>query len=997
MNQSPLVHGLSVGLAAATLCLVAETQTPSPLLESASAPQVDLRAALEEWRVDFGQAWRARPNYETGHANFIYGFNAAPRTKPVTDAEYYRTARDFMIEANGLMGIEDTTLVEDQVLVLPMGLYGSTDKVTVRFRQAVNGVPVERGFVNSLFELQSGKLLSLDTTGLPNVAGLDTTPTVDAETAVGFAIQQFRQETGITDVTFTNPELVIAQEKVGKFRQGTLTWKTRVLSDAPGQVEGFVYYVAAQGSARVAQKEAGVHFFDVGGTVTSLATPGTLPDTASNPEQAFPMAYMTVTSSAGTTTTDANGNFNFPGATGPLAVTFAYNGLYNNTNDSSGAEYVLTQNLTGTGNNVLMNAAANQDDTAEANVFLNINRQRDWTRAQNAADGMMDFVNTSNVMINDTCNAFYNGNSTNYYPLAGGCNNTAFSTVISHEQGHWQNDRYGSGNGFDGFGEGNADVFAMYLHDDPIVGNGFTTGGGIIRSGNNTRQYCGDGNNGCHGGVHANGEVHMGAMWKMRANLNSTHGNAQGDMIADILFSGFMNAYDQGLIDSIIETQLLTLDDDDGQIENGSPNYSDIDAAFRTQGFPGFDLSFIVASNFIHVSDTPDEAGPYGVAADLSPLFSPTVAVATLEYRVNGAGGFIPVAMTNLQGNTWTGLIPGVPSPARIDYRITAFDGSANSQTFPDGGLFDFSIGETQLFFTDGFETVGDNGWTHQQVATQDDWQHDAPNPSGSPNDPGVAANGTRIWGNDLAPSGFNGDYQPNVNNFLLSPPIDLSGAVGSKLSFNRWLTVEEGIFDRATISVNGTQVFANPLNGHLLDNAWTPVEIDISSVADGIANTQVEFRLVSDGGLEFGGWNIDDFEILTSDPTPTACQPTNYGAGTAGVAGVPLLDSGGVQSQLGTMFQAKIKNGPPNGTAILGVGNTQISIPFLGGTLLTLPNLIRTTVPLDIFGQGTVPISLIGTGLSPGATFFMQGIVFDGAAPSGVSFTRGMQVVLCN
>ena len=47
-------------------------------------------------------------------------------------------------------------------------------------------------------------------------------------------------------------------------------------------------------------------------------------------------------------------------------------------------------------------------------------------------------------------NAFFNGSSTNYYLAGGGCNNTAFSTVVAHEQGHWLNQRYGTGNGNDG-------------------------------------------------------------------------------------------------------------------------------------------------------------------------------------------------------------------------------------------------------------------------------------------------------------------------------------------------------------------------------------------------------------------------------------------------------------------------------------------------------------------------------------------------------------------
>jgi hypothetical protein len=45
-----------------------------------------------------------------------------------------------------------------------------------------------------------------------------------------------------------------------------------------------------------------------------------------------------------------------------------------------------------------------------------------------------------------------------------------------------------------------------------------------------------------------------------------------GDLAADTIFIGWMNAYNQSTIHSVIETQWLTLDDDDGDINNGTPN-----------------------------------------------------------------------------------------------------------------------------------------------------------------------------------------------------------------------------------------------------------------------------------------------------------------------------------------------------------------------------------------------------------------------------------------
>ena len=80
----------------------------------------------------------------------------------------------------------------------------------------------------------------------------------------------------------------------------------------------------------------------------------------------------------------------------------------------------------------------------------------------------------------------------------------------------------------------------------------------------------------------------MGALWKVRANLNTTLGNTPGDQTSNLLWNGWMNAYNQGTITSAIETQWLTLDDDNGDLSDGSPHDVEIDAGFVAQGFPGF-------------------------------------------------------------------------------------------------------------------------------------------------------------------------------------------------------------------------------------------------------------------------------------------------------------------------------------------------------------------------------------------------------------------------
>lgn len=273
------------------------------------------------------------------------------------------------------------------------------------------------------------------------------------------------------------------------------------------------------------------------------------------------------------------------------------------------------------------------------------------------------------------------------------------------------------------------------------------------------------------------------------------------------------------------------------------------------------------------LDDTQDEVGPYTALLTATPLNNETISGVDLLYRVDG-GNFQTVAMSPTgMPDEWGGDIPGQVSPAVVEYYLIASDTGGNQAWLPDGftpgqTFFRFNVGLKQTVFFDDFET--DKGWTHAQVQTQDDWQRGIPNGASgtssgvSWSDPGSAYSGQRVWGNDLAPSGYNGSYQPNVHNWLESPPLDCSQSSDTRLRFQRWLTIEDGQYDQAEIKINGNLVWSNPTGTHTLDTSWQDVDLDISQYADGNGAVKVRFILKSDGGLELGGWNIDDVEVYS-------------------------------------------------------------------------------------------------------------------------------------
>lgn len=875
--------------------------------------------ALEAFQAKHEGSWILRDRHDIKAGRFLYGGKLAPAFAPSTEADFAALSWSALEQANDMFRIAPETLQVSEVRVLPLSRGGLRDKVAVNMVQVHNGVPVVGGHVDFLFHTD-GHLVGLDSLAFPGVEQLSTDPVISADRAVREAIQAFSEIEEMFARTNTEGQLVIYPDQSGKLAEPRLAWAIEVWNRDNTLPAGRRIYVAADTAAGTilgndqlvhecgfehgsGAAEEHVHTavcahdhehdaaapVDFVGHVDSWATPGILPDTASNPEVVIAMPYLRVNSSAGSVQTDINGDFVLPySGTSPLDLTFEYRGTYCRIYNQAGATYSYTQTFTpGVADNALMNDERTQQSTAHANVFKSVVDMREWLVSVDPSDDTLEFQVRANVNINNNCNAFFDGSSINFYVAGSNCVNTAYSTVSAHEEGHWLNVLYSSGNGSDGFGEGAADIWAMFLYDTPIVGENFCGNGCNIRTGTNTRQYCGSG---CYGQVHTDGEVLMGAFWKWRENLNASLGNAAGDLVADTLCIAWFNAYNDGQILPVIEDHLLALDDDDGNIGNGTPNFTEIDNGFRAQGFPGVDLDYIAIVH-AELGDTQNEAGPYVVEANLAPQFGSSINFASVKYSVDG-GATQTVPMTPLGGNDYIATIPGQVSPAQVIYWIEAEDDLGNTDRYPKKTDAGFLVGLRRIAYFSDFETPGDDGWSHEYGGgtsnSHDDWQHDSPKGNGG--DPSSAYSGNLVWANDVGNSGWNGLYQSNVNNRLISPAIDCTNYSGLRLRFARWLTVESGQYDQARVRVAGNIIWTNDNNSDTIDTAWQVVDYDVSSFADGNPSVIMRWELRTDGGTEFGGWTVDDVMLysleasgatdtilLTGDTAPTAGSTADY------------------------------------------------------------------------------------------------------------------------
>ena len=227
-------------------------------------------------------------------------------------------------------------------------------------------------------------------------------------------------------------------------------------------------------------------------------------------------------------------------------------------------------------------SAATVNAAAHTTTAYWVDRTNEYARSILGNTAQLTTASGIGVTLNiaSTCNAYYTGNTINFYQAGGGCSNTAFSTVIAHEWGHGLDDRYGGISQTNGLSEGWGDIIGCYLLDTPNLGSGFQTAGVPLRSGNNTTQYpC----TGC--AVHTAGQSWMGLAWKLRNRLATTYGNrtqaiaVTNDIVVSTIAANALNQADA-------VREVFVADDNDGNLANGTPNYNDLVWACNQHSLP---------------------------------------------------------------------------------------------------------------------------------------------------------------------------------------------------------------------------------------------------------------------------------------------------------------------------------------------------------------------------------------------------------------------------
>lgn len=500
------------------------------------------------------------------------------------------------------------------------------------------------------------------------------------------------------------------------------------------------------------------------------------------------------------------------------------------------------------------------------------------------------FVNQqtdATVNIDDQCNAFSDGTDINFFRAGGPCENTGrLSDVVHHEYGHSTHFHAilpGAG-AFDGaLSEGISDYLAATMSDDSGMGRGFFYSDQPLREldpPNFEHRWPDD----IAGDVHETGLIIGGALWDLRELLVDKHGQELGVATADDLwFQSIRRAED---IPTMYH-EVLAADDDDGDLENGTPNVCEINQAFGRHGLQAWSAT---VTDLAGATSTDG----YAVSAAITGLYDAcpgeSVTGVELRWNVRGASMTETIAMAP-SGGTYLASIPPQPPGTVVQYRVVVQLETGDSFSLPQNPAdpkYEMFVGEVvPLYCTDFEDDPFAAGWTHELVdgpdnEGADDWQWGNPSSQAGSGDPDDAFSGSRVLGNDLGKGNFNGTYQPNIVNRASTPVIDVQGYTDVRLQYRRWLNVEDAFFDQATIYANGEAAWQNldseqgeASSTHHEDGEWRFHDVELSPFVSDEGTVQVSWELATDQGLQLGGWTLDDVCVVAyvaPAPPPAEC-----------------------------------------------------------------------------------------------------------------------------
>jgi hypothetical protein len=827
---------------------------------SYGAPPASRRAAWDRFLRAAGassrpEAWQALWDRDTRSPLRIFGAGI-PAPGTVADAAVAAAhARAFVAAHRDLLApgasIDDLQLVAND---LDAGLR------TVAFTQharVVGGglVPVIGGRVGFRYKNDRLIVIAAETFAAPRLPA----PQIASDAAVLAASAWIAEQHA--SASLREPPDFVALPLV---RAGGVNLRLahRVVLDAAAPRARWAVYVDARSGAPLAREQ--LLRFDTASII--FDTPVRAPQLG---RTTFPAERLDIQVDGAPVETGDGGVFSWTSTGMPASVLVDAVGSLVDVNNDAGLG--ATALFSGTdGAQVLWSLADDELGDAQLTTFIHANLIKAHARTIAPAMTFLDAQLPVRPNIEDAagCNAFWDGDALNFYRQTGNCNNTArLPDVVYHEFGHGfhQHSVIAGAGALDGaLGEAAGDTMAASKTHDPRIAPGFYLMGDTeLRRLDELHHWPED----ISGDPHETGLIWGGAMWDLRAYLTADLGQDQGDAVTNKLY------YQALRRSSNIPTtyaEILAADDDDGDLSNGTPHICAINRAFSRHGLsPWLDAA---GTTLVHepLTVVPYSKEPHPLEVTTKQAYPQCMATAkidSVDLSFHLVGGGLGTASLTQDGDAWKGSLPATADGSALRYTLMAsVDGYGRE--LPDNPADDeyrVFVGDVVPIYCNDFETQID-GWTFaDDKGGSGDFEWGTP--QGAAGDPTAAFSGQKVLGDHL---GGDGTYKPFHTVSATSPVIDVGQERNVRLQFRRWLTVKDGIYDQASVIVNGQVMWQNAStdssDGTLdhRDAEWRFEDIDLSSlVKPGATTVQVRFELASHKSHPLGGWNVDDLCVV--------------------------------------------------------------------------------------------------------------------------------------
>ncbi len=805
-------------------------------------------------RANYGGNWQVfSHNQYTGTPHYVYGGSEPLGTSLRSTDQVVSAAHRVLVENPDLF---QANLDDLRVKAVPH----AAGKWVVHYQQIYHGLDVWEGKAIVAFSDAGGLMLAgsdfYSDIKVNPIPGMDSAMAeMIARNSVPFDPSRDHLD-GQTDL------LVLPVPVTPTEVEHHLVYRVRVNTSNPLGI--WVTHVDAH-SGEIVWRYNDIHF-DHEGSASSLVQEDTYCNGAT--DQASP--YLRVTGDGvGQTITDADGNWIFEGSTGTLNISADLYGPYIDMNNFGGVEGEYNGVAEeGEPASIQFNPFNSQQD--ERDTFDAINDIHDFFETIDPGFGYSQARISAYVSRDDGyCpgNAWWNG-TINFCVAGDGYENTGeIQGVVHHEFGHGVQDFILGWQGNQGLGEGNGDILACILTQDPALGRGFFEGNcdDGLRNAENSLTYPGDV---VGQPIHAAGQVILGFTWDAMILMQNYLGEDEGTRIsASNWHFGRTLLQPTSQPDQVFAT--FFADDDDGNLDNGTPNHAFYCEAAGNHNFDCPEILVGVLFSHTPLYDTTDSTNPYPVAAEIwSTEADLVLSSVLLHWRING-GTWNEQVLTEGQDNAFAGEIPA-QSPGDIEYYLSAADGLGNTATLPalaPDTLFNFLVATS----IDPVEVYGE--WISGAAgddATSGVWELVNPLGTSAQPDDDHTVDGAVCWVTGQHIDG-QGDGYNDVDGgatTLFSPVYDLSGYNEVSLRYWKWYSNNMGNspnldFWDVSLSNDGGDNWVAIEHTTQSTNAWVGYTVNVLDYFQEVGQVQLRFVASDEGEGSLVEAAIDDLAIV--------------------------------------------------------------------------------------------------------------------------------------